>query len=224
MDEVERQLVCETEGLIRLLTPPFDQTPHDPGYIKGYPPGIRENGGQYTHAALWIVSALAKLGRRDRIAALLRMLSPISHASTPEQVARYQLEPYVIAADVYGNPPHVGRGGWSWYTGSAGWMIRVTLEALLGLQIEGGEWMLLRPCIPDGWPGFSLSYRLPGEDTLYEVKVRKAGTSTIPVTRATLDGAACTVGEEGARIPLRHDGGTHHVQVELGGGGMEGPA
>ena len=128
-----------TEKLIRLLTPAFDKTPHDPGYIKGYLPGVRENGGQYTHGVLWGVRALAELGRTERATKLLEMLSPITHGRTPEEVEVYRAEPYVIAADVYGVAPHVGRGGWTWYTGSAGWMYRVALESLLGLTIVGGD-------------------------------------------------------------------------------------
>jgi cyclic beta-1,2-glucan synthetase len=217
MDAVEQHLVSEPEGLIRLLTPPFDRTARDPGYIKGYPPGVRENGGQYTHAALWIVEALAKLGRRARVAPLLRMLTPAAHAATPDRAALYLLEPYVVAADVYGSPPHVGHGGWSWYTGSAGWMVRVTIESLLGLQIEGGEWMAVRPCIPDEWPGFALSWRIPGESTCYEIEVRRVGAAATPVTQTIVDGLPCTVHDDRAHIPLLHDGRTHHVLVELGG-------
>ena len=139
LDALETELVSEEERLIRLLAPPFDRTAHDPGYIKGYVPGVRENGGQYTHAALWAVQALFEAGRTARAAALLEMLSPTSHARSAEEVATYQVEPYVIAADVYGAAPHVGRGGWTWYTGSAGWMFRVIIETLLGCRREGGE-------------------------------------------------------------------------------------
>src|SRR5205814_3533727 len=120
MRAVEERLVCEQAGMIRLLTPPFDHTHHDPGYIKGYLPGIRENGGQYTHGVLWVVRALAEMGRGTRAVELLRMLTPVWHTSAPDRLKVYQTEPYVVAADVYGEPPHVGRGGWTWYTGSAG--------------------------------------------------------------------------------------------------------
>ena len=125
------------DQLLLLLAPPFDKTPRDPGYIKGYPPGIRENGGQYTHAALWAVWAFAELGQGDRAEALFRLLNPIYHSDTPEKVARYRVEPYVIAADVYSAPPHTGRGGWTWYTGSSGWMYRLGLEAILGIRRVG---------------------------------------------------------------------------------------
>ena len=124
-------------ALALLFTPPFDKTPHDPGYIKGYPPGIRENGGQYTHAALWSVMAFAALGEGDKAAALFSLLNPINHARTRSDVHRYKVEPYVVAADVYGAAPHVGRGGWTWYTGSAGWMQRAGIESILGLRVEG---------------------------------------------------------------------------------------
>src|SRR6185295_2301922 len=147
----ERELVDEKAGLIRLLTPPFDKTAHDPGYIKGYVPGIRENGGQYTHAALWVIRALAELGRRERAATLLEMIGPVAH-TTPGGLPVYRVEPYVVVADIYGTPPHVGRGGWTWYTGSAGWMYRVALESVLGLTLESGKVLRLAPRIPDGWP------------------------------------------------------------------------
>jgi N,N'-diacetylchitobiose phosphorylase len=156
LDALEHRLASEPEQLIRLLTPPFVDTPHDPGYIKGYVAGVRENGGQYTHAACWAVAALAELGRHERAAPWLARLSPISHSRTPEDVRRYRLEPYVVAADIYGAPPHVGRGGWSWYTGSAGWWYRVALESVLGLRVENGRELLIRPCIPASWPGFRL--------------------------------------------------------------------
>ena len=150
-------MISEDDRLIRLLTPPFVATPKDPGYIKGYLAGVRENGGQYTHAACWAVMAMAQTGRRERAARLLAMLSPVSHTATPEQVATYRLEPYAVAADVYGTEPHIGRGGWSWYTGSAGWMFRVGIESVLGLRIEDARTLVLKPCIPADWPGFRMA-------------------------------------------------------------------
>src|SRR5439155_2759891 len=147
LEAVETMLVSERHALVRLLTPPFVRTPHDPGYIKGYVAGVRENGGQYTHAACWLIRAVAELGRNNRAAKLLEMLIPVSHALTPEAVDRYKLEPYVVAADVYGEPPHEGRGGWSWYTGSAGWMFRVALESILGFRVENGDTIVVRPCV-----------------------------------------------------------------------------
>jgi cyclic beta-1,2-glucan synthetase len=172
MDAVEKHLVNEPAGLIHLLAPPFDRTRHDPGYIKGYVPGIRENGGQYTHAALWVVRALAELGRRDRAAHLLEMLSPMTRGKTEERVSVYRVEPYVVAADVYGVEPHLGRGGWTWYTGSAAWMYRVGLESILGFRLEGGDRLRIRPCIPDAWPDFRITYRLPNDTTHMDFVVR----------------------------------------------------
>jgi cyclic beta-1,2-glucan synthetase len=212
LDALERHLVREGDGLIALLTPPFDRTPHDPGYIKGYLPGVRENGGQYTHGALWAVRALAEAGRHERAAALLELLSPVSHARTPEAVEVYRAEPYVIGADVYGVVPHVGRAGWTWYTGSAGWMLRVALESVLGLTLEGGRTLRLRPCIPASWPGFDIHYRLPGDAGVCDIRVTR-GTGA---TQAALGGVRMEV-EDGAVVaPLPPDGAHHELRVVLG--------
>jgi len=214
MDAVERDLVSESEGIVRLLDPPFDRTAHDPGYIKGYVPGVRENGGQYTHAALWVARALAELGRGDRAARVLEMLSPISHARDAAGVARYRVEPYVVAADVYGSAPHVGRGGWTWYTGSAGWMIRVVVESLLGVRIEGGDTLVVRPAIPRDWPGYRLELRPGGGPTRYDVRVENSGAGGV-VAEVRLDGRMLPVERDAARIPLAEDGRTHHVLIRL---------
>ena len=147
MAAVERELIRRDDGLALLFAPPFDKSALDPGYIKGYPPGIRENGGQYTHAALWSVMAFAALGEGDKAADLFSLLNPINHARTRADVLRYKVEPYVVAADVYATAPHVGRGGWTWYTGSAGWMHRAGVESILGLRIRGA-FLHLDPCIP----------------------------------------------------------------------------
>ncbi len=216
MDAVERHLISERDGLIRLLTPPFDRTARDPGYIKGYVPGIRENGGQYTHAALWIVRALAELGRRDRAATLLEMLSPVSHADTAEKVATYKVEPYVVAADIYGVEPHVGRGGWTWYTGSAAWMYRVALESVLGFTIRGGNKLRIRPCVPNRWPGFRILYRLPDGKTRYEIEVRNPNRNAATVTAFTVDGENGAVEDGAAIVRLHTDGAQHRVSVILG--------
>jgi cyclic beta-1,2-glucan synthetase len=216
MDAVERQLVSEEAGLIRLLTPPFDRDPHDPGYIKGYVPGIRENGGQYTHAAIWVVQALAELGRRERAAAYLEMLGPISHTRTPDQVAVYQVEPYVVAADIYGVSPHVGRGGWTWYTGSAGWMYRVALESVLGFRLDHGNMIRLKPCIPDHWPQFRITFRLFDEKTRYEIVVHNPTGCAATVQAVAIDGQPGDIEAGAARIPLVSDGCTHAVAVVLG--------
>ncbi len=218
MAAAEEQLVSEPEGLIRLLAPPFDRTAQDPGYIKGYLPGVRENGGQYTHAALWLVRAFAMLGRRDRVAPLLALLNPINRSATPADVARYQVEPYVMAADIYGVAPHVGRGGWTWYTGSSGWMLRVALESLLGLRLEGGLWLRLAPAIPDDWPGFEIRYRPPGEvaGTLYHIAVGNPQGCAEAVVACAVDGQSLPVERGQCRLPLLRDGREHRVAVTLG--------
>jgi cyclic beta-1,2-glucan synthetase len=151
MASMTRQLIRPDPGLALLFTPPFDRTPLDPGYIKGYPPGLRENGGQYSHAAMWAILANAKLGDGDAAQGLFAMLNPINHALTPADADRYKVEPYVVAADVYSTPPHDGRGGWTWYTGSAGWMYRAGIEGIVGLT-RSGENLCLNPCLPASWP------------------------------------------------------------------------
>lgn len=218
LDAAERRLVSERDGLIRLLAPPFNATRQDPGYIKGYLAGVRENGGQYTHAALWLVRAMAEAGRRQRAAELLEMLSPVTHASTPDRLAIYQVEPYVVAADVYGVAPHVGRGGWTWYTGSAGWMYRVALESVLGFDIEGGRTLRLDPRVPDSWSGFELTHRRP-DGTTYHISVRTSGGRAECVVDAVLDGGRLAPGPDGVRVPLANDGHEHRLQVTLGAAG-----
>jgi cyclic beta-1,2-glucan synthetase len=217
MESVERHLISDRDGLVRLLAPPFQHTPEDPGYIKGYVAGVRENGGQYTHAALWVVRAMAVLGRRDRAAALLAMLSPVSHARTPRAVARYRVEPYVIAADVYGAPPHVGRGGWTWYTGSSGWMYRVALESILGLRLVGGNRVELRPCVPDAWPQYRVAWAPPGQGgTRWRITVRNPRHCSECVVAATLDGRPLAPEEGILHVPLVRDGALHELVVDLG--------
>ena len=211
LDAMQSRLVDEEAGIVRLLDPPFDRTPHDPGYIKGYLPGVRENGGQYTHAALWAVRALAEAGRCERAAPLLAMLSPVRHTSSPEAVAVYQTEPYVVAADVYGVAPHVGRGGWTWYTGSAGWMWRVAVESVLGVTVEGGDTLALAPCVPASWPGFSVRYRLPGgSGTVYAVTAERGGAPGL-----TVDGGALEPVDGRWCVPLVRDGAEHAVRLGL---------
>ncbi|MDZ4803710.1 MAG: glycosyl transferase [Candidatus Eisenbacteria bacterium] len=216
MDRVEEHLISEPDRLIRLLTPPFERTTEDPGYIKGYVAGVRENGGQYTHAALWVVRAMAELGRNNRAARLLDILNPVLHSVTPEQVARYQVEPYVVAADVYSTAPHVGRGGWTWYTGSSGWMYRVALESILGLTLVGGKALHLKPCIPDDWPGFTLRWRRPGGTTVWEIKVDNQDGNGLGVRTALMDGVASLVVNGAAHIQLVDDGQTHRVELRTG--------
>lgn len=215
LDAMERELVSERERIIRLLTPAFDRTPHDPGYIKGYLPGVRENGGQYTHGALWAVRALAEAGRCERAAPLLEMLDPVTHSESPADADVYKAEPYVVAADVYGVAPHVGRAGWTWYTGSAGWMYRVAIESILGITLEGGRTLRLRPCIPDAWPGFTVRYRLPDGETTYEIVVRRASAEAPTAVRPST-GSRAHVADGMIHIELAHDGAHHRVEVTLG--------
>jgi N,N'-diacetylchitobiose phosphorylase len=209
------RLVCEDVGMIRLLAPPFDQTPNDPGYIKGYLPGIRENGGQYTHGVLWLVRALAEMGRGTRAVELLRMLSPIWHTNTHERVHVYQTEPYVVAADVYGEPPHVGRGGWTWYTGSAGWMFRVAIESIFGISIEGGRTLVVNPSIAADWPSCRLMYRLPDGATRYDICIENPAGKEQGVSAALLDERPTIVANGIACIPLANDGLLHRVVIRL---------
>jgi N,N'-diacetylchitobiose phosphorylase len=208
-------LISETEGLIRLLTPPFVDTPKDPGYIKGYLAGVRENGGQYTHAACWAVMAMAELGRGERAARLLEMLSPVTHTATPEQVATYRLEPYAVAADIYGTEPHIGRGGWSWYTGSAGWLYRVGVESVLGLRLEHGHTLILKPCIPADWPGYRMTYRLPDGETTCDIVVDN-GAGAGQVVAVSLNGRTVPVSGGVARVRLPDGGGACRVDLRLG--------
>jgi cyclic beta-1,2-glucan synthetase len=209
MDAVRTSLMLRGPQILLLLNPPFDQSPQDPGYIKGYPPGIRENGGQYTHAAVWIVMALARLGSGDEAVELFHMLNPINHTRTPEGAARYKTEPYVMAGDVYARAPHEGRGGWSWYSGSAGWMYRAGLESILGLRRRGNTFVI-DPCIPSSWPEYRIEWQFGS--TRYEIHVANPGRRCRGVGRAYLDGALV----EASAIPLVDDGGTHHVRVEIG--------
>ncbi len=211
MAAVERELIRPKDGLALLFAPPFDKTSVDPGYIKGYPPGIRENGGQYTHAALWSVMAFAALGEGDKAAGLFSLLNPINHARTRADVHRYKVEPYVVAADVYATPPHVGRGGWTWYTGSAGWMQRAGIESILGLRMQGA-FLHLNPCIPKVWRNFEMTVRY--RSARYEILVENPDGVAHGVLSAQSDGRV--IAERPLCLPLLDDGTTHHVQVRLG--------
>jgi cyclic beta-1,2-glucan synthetase len=209
MEAVWEQLVREDERLVLLLAPPFDRGEPSPGYLRAYPPGVRENGGQYTHAAVWAAWAFAALGDGDRAGALLRLLNPVLRATEADAVARYRVEAYALAADVYGAPPHTGRGGWTWYTGSAAWLYRLGVEAILGLRRRGGE-LEIAPCIPSSWPGFQATYR-HGRST-YEVTVENPGRVCRGVREVELDGRALA----GGRVPLADDGAVHAVRVRMG--------
>ena len=211
MAAVERELIEPQSQIALLFKPPFDRSAAEPGYIKGYPPGIRENGGQYTHGALWSVIAFALLGEGDKAAKLFAALNPITHARTPDEVSRYAVEPYVVAADVYASPAHMGRGGWTWYTGSSGWMQRAGIESILGLRVLAGS-LHLDPCIPKTWPGFSINLR--HKSARYEIKVTNPKSVSRGIAAAALDGMA--VSGSPLIIELSDDGATHRLDVTLG--------
>ena len=194
--------------MVALFTPPFDKTSQDPGYVKGYLPGVRENGGQYTHAAVWAAWAFAKLGQGDQSFELFSMLNPINHTDTQDKVTLYKTEPYVIAADVYSTPPHVGHGGWTWYTGSSAWMYRLGIEAILGITREG-ENLRINPCIPQHWSGFTVNYHFG--TAMYEIKVSNPGSINRGIKQIQIDGSILS----GNLIRLNDDGLTHHVVAVL---------
>jgi cyclic beta-1,2-glucan synthetase len=206
---VRERLVQAEASMILLLTPPFQESKPNPGYIQGYLAGIRENGGQYTHAALWVVLAHALKGDGNAAHELFQMLNPLNHARTPEEVERYKVEPYVIAADVYSHPQHHGRGGWTWYTGSASWMYQIAVEHLLGLKLRGKHFTV-QPCIPQAWPGYEIAYSTG--TTQFEIAVENPEGVSTGVRSVELDGEQL----EGDMIPLLDDGKTHRVRVVLG--------
>jgi cyclic beta-1,2-glucan synthetase len=210
MAAMEKHLVRRSDGLMLLFTPPFDRGDQDPGYIKGYLPGVRENGGQYTHAAIWSVIAFAALSDGDKAGELFSLLNPINHANTRASASRYKVEPYVIAADIYAERPHVGRGGWTWYTGSAGWMYRAGIEWILGFRFRRGE-VHLDPCIPRAWRSFKIEFRY--HSSRYEVVVENPQGVARGVMSIQLDGQPAS----GSRcIQLTDDDATHHIRVVLG--------
>jgi cellobiose phosphorylase len=212
MDSVYQRLVRRDDALVALLDPPFDQGILNPGYIRGYVPGVRENGGQYTHAAIWAAMAFAELGEHERAWELLGMINPVAHARTAAGAAIYKVEPYVVAADVYAVSPHVGRGGWSWYTGSAGWMYRLIVETLLGLRLDGDR-LLLAPRLPAAWPSFTLRYRY--RETVYRIVIVQTPAVADDggsVTRLVVDGTPRTDGV----IPVVDDRREHQVDLWVG--------
>jgi cyclic beta-1,2-glucan synthetase len=211
MTAVDQRLVRRDVRLIQLLDPPFDKSDLEPGYIKGYVPGVRENGGQYTHAAIWSTMAFAMMGDTGRAWELFDMLNPVHHGSTPEAIERYKVEPYVMSADIYGASPHTGRGGWTWYTGAAGWMYRLTVETLLGLQLDVGR-LRIAPCVPTHWDAYTIHYRY--RETVYHITVRRVGEQTGQAIRMTVDGARVDGAGSGV-IPLVDDHREHHVEVSL---------
>ena len=218
MAAVDECLVRRDARLIQLLDPPFDKSALEPGYIKGYLPGVRENGGQYTHAAIWTTMAFAMMGDRERAWELFAMLNPVNHGSGPAEIERYKVEPYVMCADIYGAPPHTGRGGWTWYTGAAGWMYRLTVESLLGLHLEVDR-LRIAPCIPADWASYKIHYRY--RETVYHITVRNVGGGSDKVVRITMDGAVLNeTSAEGAErpqdmVPLVDDRREHYVEVDL---------
>jgi len=211
MTAVDQRLVRRDKQIIQLLDPPFDKSDLEPGYIKGYIPGVRENGGQYTHAAIWTTMAFAMMGETQRAWEFFAMLNPVNHGSSPEAIDRYKVEPYVMCADIYGVSPHTGRGGWTWYTGAAGWMYRLTVETLLGLRLEVDH-LRIEPCVPAHWESYKIHYRY--RDTVYHITVKQNGEPTGQGTRVIMDGSECP----DTRIPLVDDRREHIVEVELGQG------
>jgi cellobiose phosphorylase len=205
MEQVNQRLVRRDSGIIQLLDPPFDKAGPNPGYIRGYVPGVRENGGQYTHAAIWTAMAFARLGETERAWELARMINPVMHGRTPEDTAIYKVEPYVVTADVYAVAPHIGRGGWSWYTGSSGWMYRLILESLLGLT-RTAHHLKLEPRMPEGWTTFTLTYRYASAS--YVIRVVQGDDAAALLT---VDG----VPQHDQMVELRDSGSTHQVELLL---------
>ena len=211
MSAVNAQLVSRSDGLVQLFIPAFDHTAHDPGYIKAYPPGLRENGGQYTHAAMWTVLAFAELGDGDRAGELFSIINPINHASTRAGIHRYKVEPYVACADVYSAAQHVGRGGWTWYTGSSGWMYRTAVEGILGIHVRGRT-LVVNPCIPRAWAGFEVTHQFGA--SRYRIRVENPNGVSRGVVKASLDGR--DMAAVPCQIALVDDGSDHDGVVTLG--------
>ena len=209
MQAVQERLVRIDDKLIQLFDPPFDKGALQPGYIKGYVPGIRENGGQYTHAATWVALATALQGRGDRAMELWNLINPIYHATTADEVQQYKVEPYVVCADVYGAAPHTARGGWTWYTGAASWLYRVAIETILGFRLQGRT-LRVEPCIPASWPGFELTYRY--RSSTYRILVDNSVGKGRGVRSVDLDGELLP----DHVVPLSDDGQSHTVRVRLG--------
>ncbi|MGA2192450.1 MAG: glucoamylase family protein, partial [Nitrospirota bacterium] len=207
MEMVDKRLVRRDHGLVRLIDPPFDKSDLNPGYIKGYVPGVRENGGQYTHAAIWAAMAFAQLGDRQRAWEILTMINPVNHSISREEMETYKVEPYVVAADVYAVSPHIGRGGWTWYTGSAGWMYRLILESLLGLRLEVDK-LRFAPCLPEDWEAFKIHYRY--RETIYHITVMQARDGK-GGTGVTVDGVL----QQGETIPLVDDRQEHWAELRV---------
>jgi cellobiose phosphorylase len=208
MARVDQRLVRRDSRLIQIFAPPFDQSAAQPGYIKGYPPGVRENGGQYTHVAIWTAMAFAELGETERAWELFSLLNPIRYAMDQTEVNRYRVEPYVVAADIYAVAPHTGRGGWTWYTGSAGWMYRLIVETLLGVRLEANQ-LLVNPRLPRTWDSLKLHYRY--RDTFYHISVKRARAGEAQPARVSVDGHE----QPDAKIQLVDDRHEHAVEIEV---------
>jgi len=208
MESLYERLVDHQDKLVELLTPPFDKTPRSPGYIKGYPPGIRENGGQYTHASLWAIWAFAELGQSDRAHELFELINPIYHSDALEKANQYRVEPYVIAADVYSAPPHNGRGGWTWYTGSASWMYRLGVERLLGIN-RFADHLEINPCMPSDWKSYQVNYRFG--KSMVHIRVENPNGGTCEVDQINIDGKKIS----DSKIPLQDDGNVHEIVVTM---------
>jgi cyclic beta-1,2-glucan synthetase len=207
--EAEPHAAAAEPGLVCLFWPPFDRTHRDPGYIKGYPPGVRENGGQYSHAAAWVGWAFAEMGEGDRAYGVFRALNPICRSASTEAAEIYAVEPYVTAADVYSFPPHLARGGWTWYTGSAGWTYRLGLEGILGIRRKGAA-LDLRPCVPPEWKAWEVTYRYGA--SRWRIRFENPGGASGGVESIAVDGRPL----EGSVVPLADDGREHEVSVRLG--------
>jgi cellobiose phosphorylase len=207
MEALNKYLIHRDIGIVQLLEPPFDKSNLNPGYIKGYVPGVRENGGQYTHGAIWAAMAFAALGDNRQAWEIMTMINPVNHARSSEAIAIYKVEPYAVAADIYALAPHIGRGGWTWYTGSAGWMYRLIVESLLGVRREGNK-LSFTPCIPDDWDGFNIRYRYG--KTIYHIFIMRAQTSESK-KMVTVDG----VEQSKEIILLVDDGKEYKVDVRI---------
>jgi cyclic beta-1,2-glucan synthetase len=210
MQSLDRHLIDRQADLALLFAPPFDKTALEPGYIKGYPPGVRENGGQYSHAAMWAILAFTSLGEGNKAGELFAMVNPVNHALTAADVARYKVEPYVVAADIYAAPDHMGRGGWTWYTGSAGWMYQAGLHGILGIRRDGNR-LVVDPCMPSDWPGYEVNVSIG--TSRYRIEVDNPSRRCRGVSAATLDGAVLAPVKGSVRLAL--DGKAHDVRVTI---------
>jgi cellobiose phosphorylase len=208
MNAVDQRLIRRKARLIQLFDPPFDKGPLNPGYIKGYIPGVRENGGQYTHGAIWTAMAFALMGENDRAWELFGLLNPVHHGGTPQQMTTYKVEPYIVAADVYAVAPHTSRGGWTWYTGSAGWMYRLLIETLLGVNLEGDQ-LRLTPRLPKGWTTYKIHYRY--RQTVYHITISRLATDAAEANQLFLDGEELAV----KTVPLVDDRREHFVELKV---------